>query len=453
MVRAARVILAALIQTALMQTAVAAAPSDMALAGTGGAVPLPSATPNKHMGVASCSSTVCHGAVTPNQNYHVQMNEYVTWSHQDAHSKSYAVLTSARSKAIAAKLGLASATTAKICLDCHADNVPAQLRGEKFSLSDGIGCEACHGGAERWLQSHTSKDATYREDISRGMYPTADLTERAELCLSCHYGTSEKFATHTIMAAGHPRLSFEMDTFLALQPPHYRVDADYRQRKPTYTRTQVWAYGQLAATLRELDQLQGPRVNNSSAFPELALFNCYGCHMSSMKRTDWSHRLFGVTAAPGAVPASDGTLCMAWVIARQLDPASAPALLKMSQNLLAASASSRQQIVSQSRQLASVVERLQNKAATRNWTHADQRMLLNTLISLGVSGEYRDYIDAEQAVMGIDGLLIEMNVQDRYRKSLDELYRLTQNDEAYSPEKFIGGLKQLQSEVDRSLPM
>jgi hypothetical protein len=283
------------------------------------------------------------------------------------------------------------------------------------------------------------------------MYPTADLRPRTELCLSCHYGSTDKFATHRMMAAGHPRLSFEMDTFLALQPPHYRIDDDYKRRKPTYNSTQNWSYGQLAAALREMDTLQGPRVNNGAAFPELALFNCYGCHMSSMRRTDWSHRLLEGGAEPGSVPISDGHLVMAWIIARELDPTSAPALLRMSRSLLAASAADRSQIVERSRDVATTLRRLCDRAATHSWKTTDERQLLRTLVAVGTSGEFRDYVGAEQAVMGIDGLLIELGLADRFRKRVDELYKLTQNDEAYAPEQFVASLHQLQEEIDRSV--
>jgi hypothetical protein len=404
----------------------------------------------KHMGVSSCASSVCHGAVTPGNTYDVLLNEYVTWSHEDSHSRAFSALRSPKSLAIASKLGLRDPTQAKECLDCHTDNVPPQQRGEKFSLADGVGCESCHGGAEHWLATHTSRRATYRDDLMHGMYPTADLRQRAELCLSCHYGAAGKFATHRMMAAGHPRLSFEMDTFLALQPPHYRVDEDYRRRKPTFSSTQLWSYGQLAAAVREMDTLQGPRISNGAAFPELALFNCYGCHMSSMQRTDWSHRLLEGGAEPGSVPISDGHLVMAWIIARALDPPAAPGLLRMTRALLAASAAERSQIVARSREVSTALRSLCDKAVTRVWRPADERQLLGTLVAVGISGEFRDYVGAEQAVMGIDGLLIELGLADRFRKQVDELYKLTQNDEAYAPEQFVAALQRLQSELDRS---
>src|SRR5262249_24160424 len=266
-------------------------------------------------------------------------------------------------------------------------------------------------------------------------------------CLSCHYGSGDKFATHRIMAAGHPRLSFELDTFLTLEPPHYEVDADYRQRKPTFTHTQVWAYGQLAAALTELEILQGPRIDNSATFPELALFNCFACHMSSMHRTDWNRGMLSTAAQPGTVPVSDGHLSMAWIIARQLDPDAAAELLKSSQALIAASASGRERIAASSREVAQQVQRLRERAAAHTWSRGEQLQLLGLLLQTGVNGECRDYILAEQALMGIDGLLIELKLAERHRARLDELYRLVQNDERYVPEQFVAALRQLQSEL------
>jgi hypothetical protein len=353
---------------------------------------------------------------------------------------------------MAAKLGLAEPAAARICLDCHTDNVAPDRRGPKFSISDGVGCEACHGGSERWIVTHASRRATYRENIAQGMYPTANLHERATLCLSCHYGTADKFATHRIMAAGHPRLSFELDTFQAIEPAHYRVDADYERRKPSYSHTQTWAYGQLAAALTELVTLEGPRINNSAAFPELALFNCYACHMSSMRRYDWSHRLLTLSVEPGSVPINDGHLRMAWIIARRLDPPSAPTVLKLSQALLAAGPGGRGQIMARSRELAAVVGRLRDHAAGYHWSRTDQQQLLNMLVSLGVEGEFHDYIGAEQAVMAIDGLLIDLGVSSEHRGRLDALYRLVRNDEAYTPENFVTALRELQSALDKSPP-
>ena len=101
-----------------------------------------------HLGVASCAGSTCHGAVQPLKGSSVAQNEYITWSRKDKHAKAYAVLGEERSQRIAHNLGLADARTAQVCLDCHADNVPADRRGPQFQIADGVGCEACHGGAQ-----------------------------------------------------------------------------------------------------------------------------------------------------------------------------------------------------------------------------------------------------------------------------------------------------------------
>ncbi|MBV8852781.1 MAG: hypothetical protein JOY91_05235, partial [Sinobacteraceae bacterium] len=404
---------------------------------------------DRHMGVSTCASSVCHGAVTPSKTYDVLLNEYVTWSHSDKHAKAFSALRTQKGREIAARLGIEDPALARECLDCHTDNVPQQQRGEKFSLADGVGCESCHGGAERWLTTHASTHASYRDDLSRGMLNTADLQARTQLCLSCHYGNAQKFATHRMMAAGHPRLSFELETFLALQPPHYSIDEGYRKRKPAYGATQIWAYGQLAAAAAEMDTLQGARLNNGAAFPELALFNCYGCHMSSMRRNDWSHRILQAGAQPGTVPISDGHLVMAWIIVRVLEPQQAPELLRLSRALLGASSADRARIVERSRDVGAMLKGLRQAAATTSWTRAQERELLMTLVSVGAGGEFRDYVGAEQAVMGIDGLLLHLGAAGQFRQRIDELYALTQNDEAFVPERFVASLRQLREQLEQ----
>ncbi len=82
------------------------------------------------------------------------LNEYRIWQQEDRHAQAFRTLELAESKRIATNLGLPNATAARICLDCHADNVPSDKRGPKFQMSDGVGCEACHGGSEKWLESH-----------------------------------------------------------------------------------------------------------------------------------------------------------------------------------------------------------------------------------------------------------------------------------------------------------
>ena len=226
---------------------------------------------DKHLGVASCAASTCHGAVQPWHDQSILRNEYVVWSREDRHAKAYETLFTKESRRIARNLGLKAAHEADICLDCHADNIDPLKRGDRFQVADGVGCEACHGGAERWIDAHTDKDHSHTSNLELGLYPTDEPIQRAKLCLSCHFGNESKFVTHRIMGAGHPRLSFELDTFTQIQPAHFRVDDDYARRKQVSDSLQVWALGQAVALGEFLDALLDPQRGRDGLFPELVL--------------------------------------------------------------------------------------------------------------------------------------------------------------------------------------
>lgn len=203
----------------------------------------------------------------------------MTWQRDDYHARAFHSLLTPRSLAIARHLGITDPARSDTCLDCHTDDVPAGQRGPRFSLSDGIGCEACHGGSERWITDHVTAHRSHAANLQEGMYATDDPEQRAQLCMSCHFGSTDRPMTHAIMAAGHPPLLFELTTFTAIQPAHYRVDADYRQRKHYVGPAETWAIGQAVAVASLLDQMAaGIDKHPAGAAPDFYLYGCYSCH-------------------------------------------------------------------------------------------------------------------------------------------------------------------------------
>src|SRR5947207_6640394 len=151
-----------------------------------------------YTGAGSCSSSNCHGSVWPKTGGNVNQNEYTVWSTKDRHSKANSVLLEPRSKQIARNLKIDQPEMAAACLDCHSTNVPAGQRAGSFDLSDGVGCESCHGPSSAWLAPHTSRDWTHEQSLRLGMADTKDIRKRAELCLSCHLGTERKTVNHEL---------------------------------------------------------------------------------------------------------------------------------------------------------------------------------------------------------------------------------------------------------------
>ena len=283
----------------LVQIAPAAAESSESM--------LPLDAKSKMVGVGRCSSGQCHGSVCSGGPSRILSCELRIWQDNDPHSQAYNLLSTKRdrekgeiSQRIVQRTGLArpgqEATQVAECLACHGANPPVSRRkGDCCDLkaTDGVSCEACHGGAENWLQSHAQIGTTHAQNLQNGMYPTDDVVHRAELCLSCHMGDGKqvetsagravRFITHAMMAAGHPRTSFELATYTVTQPAHFRIDDDYGPRgrgKQITSMAKTWAIGQAVAARQYLELIANPDLNRAGAWPEFTLYECDSCHQT-----------------------------------------------------------------------------------------------------------------------------------------------------------------------------
>lgn len=419
----------------------------LALLSTGVAfAELPANDGNKHMGVATCAASQCHGSAVPRDGSAVLQNEYVTWTQDDPHSRAYEILGNDQSKAIAARLGLPSATGAKICLDCHSDNVPGSQRGERFHLSDGVGCESCHGGAENWLASHYNVSAaTLESKRDAGMFATWDVSARGELCLSCHLGTRDKFATHRIMAAGHPRLAFELDTFTELwrtagRQPHYKIDADYRDRKGEISHAYTWAAGVVAESRQRMQLVLSPGFDTGKLFPELGLYDCHACHRS-MKTVQWQALPRHGDAGPGQPFLHDGTLIMAAALASVIAPSYADDIRAGLIALHRAGASNIADIQAAARTLDNTLAKLQRELSPARLRNRELP-LLREMLAMGAEGNFLDYIAAEQAFMAVQMLVIAIG-DPALESRLDGIADTLIDDERYRPARFAAMLASL----------
>jgi hypothetical protein len=399
------------------------------------------AEPAKNVGVVNCASSLCHGSVSPWKDSNILQNEYVTWSRVDKHAtKAYPVLLTDRSQRIVRNLGLSTpAQETKICLDCHAYNPPAALRGERFKMADGVSCEACHGAAESWIASHTAPGATHADNVAHGLYPLNEPVAQAKLCLSCHFGNREKFVTHRMMGAGHPRMSFELDTFAQTQPPHFVVDDDWRRRKGSYDEVRTWAVGQALAAQELLDVLIDPRRSRDGLFPELVVFDCHACH-HPMSDKRWTP---STGTSPGRIRLNDGNLLMLRQIARRTWPASrSEAFDAAVGGLHKAVAGDGGDAVAAATAVRTQLENLVKDLAARTYTNDDVRAIAASLVREAAEGHYRDYAGAEQAAMAASGLMSWLarrgaigNVREA-NAALDRVYETLRDDERYRPERF-----------------
>jgi len=417
-----------------------------------GQTPLPQNAPARSLGVASCASSLCHGSVQPWSDIRVRQDEYVTWVRHDRHARAYVTLLTERSVAIARKMGYARpAHETPECLDCHAHNVPRERRGPEFMLSDGIACEACHGPAERWIKSHVEPNARRNANIARGLFPTRNPTARAQLCLSCHFGNEQKVVTHRMMAAGHPRLSFEFDTFTHLQPPHYGGDRGAAAAAGLADGVRNWAVGQTLAADSLLALLVHPVRGRDGLFPEPVLFDCHACHHPMSTPRDAGARL-GI--APGLVRLNDSNLIMVRHIARRVAPGEAEALAQASAALYAAIAG-HDDPLAQARRLRTAIQALMPKIEAHRFSAEDLHAIFNSLIDDGLAGQYSDYQGAEQAAMALQALADFMArrallAPPAIRPAMDRMMATLANDESYRAPEFTLALRELRKRAEEA---
>ncbi len=388
-----------------------------------------------HEGVATCASSVCHGAATERSGTNVLQNEFTTWTRYDSHAGAYAVLLNEDSQRIASNLGLPNAHEADICLDCHADNVPPEFRGAEFRMEDGVGCEACHGGAGDWISSHTADAASHADNVANGLHETELVEVRAELCLSCHLGTEDKFATHEIMGAGHPRLAFELSTFEALQPPHWAYDADYVERKVEIDDFRTWTGGILTAARQNIELLTGPLAHGNGLFPEVALFDCHSCH-HPMSDIRWASTTATAGLKPGAIRVNDANFVILLPLAEALDGALHERMLGQIRALNRSVTGGRDALAGAAAALGESVDALEGLIDSGVDMTA-RRTTLDGLLARAVRGDYRDYIAAEQAAMAMDLLLISLDSWEANKPRIDAVFATVEDDEAYRPGRFV----------------
>jgi hypothetical protein len=237
------------------------------------------AKPSQFVGVGSCTAAGCHGGGRAKP---VVGSEYNVWIGKDAHARSFSILYDARSQRIEQLLAgeppaaAAAAYNDQRCLVCHSVIDDDTKNPAHDQLSDGVGCEACHGPAKKWVADHFEHRLSASERKQRDMWDTDSLVARTQICVRCHVGSPGREVNHELIAAGHPQLQFEMSAYLEAMPKHWDEAKD-RANWGTDFDSIVWAIGQACASQGALEQLAN-RASGGKAWPEFAEWSCSACH-------------------------------------------------------------------------------------------------------------------------------------------------------------------------------
>lgn len=415
-----------------------------------------------HRGVVTCQGSQCHSRGAPT-GPRVRQNEIVTWGDRTrvagAHARAYRVLSTPVSASIARNLGLGDPQKAPECLSCHAHNVAEDQRGDRFDLTEGVTCEACHGGAGDWLATHYISGTTHADNLANGLYPTSDVAARASLCLDCHFGSDreDQFVTHRIMGAGHPRISFELDLFTALQQ-HHDEDADYRARKAVLGGIKTWAVGQAMALERSATLFADDKYGQDGLFPEFYFFDCHACHQpisNDPKSVAGWRPNPGRPLGPGVPVFDDANAIMLKAAIAEVLPADAERFEAATAALHRATLRGRPQAVEASARLAAFGGELSRSFQAAAFAAPEGKSILARILASALGQQYTNYASGEQAVIAVDTFLNAMIAEqmitgadyDGLRPALDAAYAAVQSPTDYDQQALRGALRQIAARV------
>jgi len=422
------------------------------------------AEPMKYIGPGSCAATSCHGSVKPVAGSRILQNEYSTWIVKDKHSHAYQALTGEIGERVVRILKLNSkAEETPKCLACHALYTPSEQRGRPFELSEGVSCENCHGPASAWLGPHTTRDWPHGKSIALGMRDTSDVVHRTEKCLECHLGTKDKFVDHEMIAAGHPDLFFELDSFSAAMPRHWKSPRESASGKPVedgvWAGVRDWSTGQAVQLRAEMERLtwraKGERFDRKDVWPEYSELSCFACHHAlGLPKDSWRQGRGFVGRRPGDPAWNSSRYVVFRLLAEQVDSANAHELdrklaevsaemskLNPDRNSVAASASA----------AAPLAQRFAERLAVMAY---DQAVVLRMMQRISDDAETISLADeraAEQAVMAMDSLYIayskdaKPNNAEEVQKAINELFQELENPSAYNADQFAASLRRIRT--------
>jgi hypothetical protein len=429
------------------------------------ALPAASATenePSKYIGPGSCAATSCHGSIKPIAGSRILQNEYSTWIIKDKHSRAYQALTGDVGQRMARILKLGTkAEEAPQCLACHALYTTSEQRGRAFEISEGVSCENCHGPASGWLGPHTTKSWSHEKSVTLGMHDTRDVIHRTEKCLECHLGTKNKFVDHEMIAAGHPDLYFELDSFSAVMPRHWKAPRESEPEKPVedaaWVGVREWSAGQAVQLRAAMERLtwraRNERFDKKDVWPEYSELSCFACHHALGPAKDsWRQEQGYVGRRPGDPAWNSSRYAVFRLLAKQVDSASAQELdrqlltvseemskLNPDRNPVAAAASA----------AVPLAQRIAERLAAMPY---DQAMALRMLQRIPDDAENVAFADeraAEQAAMAMDSLYIAYSKAAKpanaaeVRAAISGLFQQLENPSAYNADQFASALRRI----------
>lgn len=111
---------------------------------------------------------------------------------ESEHAKAYETLAGEEALAIAKEKGIGNPQETDACLKCHVTGhgVAAEFLGKKYAVTDGVGCESCHGAGGDYYKKKTMRAITAGKEDGAAL---GLVIPDEKVCLVCHNDESPSF--------------------------------------------------------------------------------------------------------------------------------------------------------------------------------------------------------------------------------------------------------------------
>jgi hypothetical protein len=347
------------------------------------------------------------------------------------------------------------------CLACHALNAKPEQKGRAFEISEGVSCENCHGPASAWLGPHTTRSWPHEKSIALGMYDTRDLIHRTDKCMECHLGSKDKFVDHEMIAAGHPDLYFELDSFSAVMPRHWKVPREAEPGKPeedaAWVGVRDWSTGQAVQLRAEMERLtwraNGDRFDKKDVWPEYSELSCFACHHALGPAKDSWRQEHGYAGRRPGDPAWNGSRYAVFrLLAMQVDSSLAQ---ELGQQLAVVSSEmsklnpDRNVVASAALAASPLAQRIAERLEKMPYEQTLALQMLQRITDDADNISVADERAAEQAAMALDSLYIAYSREAKpanaadVRAGINGLFQQLEYPSAYHADRFASSLHRI----------
>ncbi|HMD33245.1 MAG TPA: hypothetical protein VKG84_15120, partial [Candidatus Acidoferrales bacterium] len=305
------------------------------------------------------------------------------------------------------------------------------------------------------LGGHTTRGWSHEDSVKLGMVDTRNVIHRTEKCLECHLGNQNQFVDHEMIAGGHPDLYFELDSFSAAMPRHWKVPRESAPGKPSEDANMLgmreWSTGQATQLRAALDRVSWRA--KGKVWPEYSELDCFACHHAlGPAAQSWRQEHGYSDRRAGDPPWQASRYVVFMHLVEAVDPATAQDLagkvgkVQTEVNKLNPDPNT---VVSAAGAAAPVAARLAEKFDTMTYDAATAKRVMIAITGDADHIAYAGERSGEQAAMALDSLYIAYSKEAKasdaaeVRAAINVLFQQLENPSYFEPGAFAGQMRKV----------